>query len=79
MTTLTDNERFLPLPDMTEAEMLVFLAITIQMGHCIPDKQSTGQRLTISTQDSTVTLQNMTYTFISFTFCTSQTTRMSLT
>jgi hypothetical protein len=27
-----------PLPDMTEAEMLVFLAITIQIGHCIQDK-----------------------------------------
>ena len=28
-----------PLPDVTEAEMLVFLAITIQMGHCsIRDK-----------------------------------------
>ena len=38
MTTLTDNEGPLPLPDMTEAEMLVFLAITIQMGHCIRDK-----------------------------------------
>jgi len=24
-----------PQPDVTEAEMLVFLAITIQMGHCI--------------------------------------------
>jgi hypothetical protein len=27
-----------PLPDVTEAEMLVFLVITIQMGHCICDK-----------------------------------------
>jgi hypothetical protein len=27
-----------PLPDVTEAEMLVFLALTIQMGHCIRDK-----------------------------------------
>src|SRR5215510_12576011 len=27
-----------PLPDVTEAEMLVFLAITIQMGHCIRDR-----------------------------------------
>ena len=26
------------LRDVTEAEMLVFLAITIQMGHCVPDK-----------------------------------------
>ena len=25
----------LPLPDMTEVEMLVFLTITMQMGHCI--------------------------------------------
>jgi hypothetical protein len=24
-----------PLPDVTEAEMLMFLALTIQMGHCI--------------------------------------------
>ena len=27
-----------PLPDVTEAETLVFLAITVQMGHCIQDK-----------------------------------------
>jgi hypothetical protein len=27
-----------PLPNMTEAKMLVFLAITIQMGHSIRDK-----------------------------------------
>jgi len=27
-----------PQPDVTEAEMLVFLAVTIQMGHCIRDK-----------------------------------------
>ena len=27
-----------PLPDVTEAEMLMFLALTIQMGHCIRDK-----------------------------------------
>jgi hypothetical protein len=27
-----------PLPDVTEAEMLVFLALTIQMKHCIRDK-----------------------------------------
>jgi len=27
-----------PQPDVTEAEMLVFLAVTIQMGHCIWDK-----------------------------------------
>jgi len=27
-----------PQPDMTEAEMLVFLAITISMGHCIQDE-----------------------------------------
>jgi hypothetical protein len=27
-----------PLPDMTEAEMLVFLAVTIQMGHDLRDK-----------------------------------------
>jgi hypothetical protein len=26
------------VPDVTEAEMFVFLAITIQMGHCILDK-----------------------------------------
>jgi hypothetical protein len=28
----------LPLPGVTDAEMLVFLAITMQMGHCIRDK-----------------------------------------
>ena len=27
-----------PLPDVTEAKMLEFLVITIQMGHCIQDK-----------------------------------------
>jgi len=27
-----------PQPDVTEAEILVFLAVTIQMGHCIADK-----------------------------------------
>jgi len=27
-----------PLPDVTETEMLVFLALKIQMGHCIWDK-----------------------------------------
>ena len=27
-----------PQHDVTEAEMLVFLAVTIQMGHCIRDK-----------------------------------------
>ena len=29
-----------PLPDVTEAEMLVFLMKTIQMGHCIWDKMT---------------------------------------
>jgi hypothetical protein len=33
-----NDERPLPLREMTEAEMLVFLAITIQMGYCIRDK-----------------------------------------
>ena len=32
------NDGPLPLPDVTEVKMLVFLAITIQMGHCIQDK-----------------------------------------
>jgi hypothetical protein len=27
-----------PVPDVTEAEMFVFLAITVQMGHCIRDQ-----------------------------------------
>ena len=27
-----------PLPDVTEAEMLVFLAVTIQIGHCVRDR-----------------------------------------
>jgi hypothetical protein len=27
-----------PLPDMTETEMFVFLALTIQMGHCLREK-----------------------------------------
>jgi len=29
------DDRLWPLPNVTEAEMLVFLAITLQMGHCI--------------------------------------------
>jgi hypothetical protein len=32
------DEGPLPLPNMTEAKMLVFLETTIQMGHCIWDK-----------------------------------------
>jgi hypothetical protein len=32
------DEGPLPLPDMTEAETLVFLAITIHMEHCMHDK-----------------------------------------
>jgi hypothetical protein len=27
-----------PQPDVTEAKMFVFLAITIQMGHCLQDQ-----------------------------------------
>jgi len=39
MTNLTDLTRGLPTqPEVTEAEMLVFLAITISMGHCIWDE-----------------------------------------
>jgi len=46
-----------PLPNMTEAEMLVFFAITIQMGHSIRDKLTYyGQQLINSTQVSTVVL-----------------------
>jgi len=37
------EDRPSPLPDATKAEMLVFLPIMIQMGHCIWDKQTTGQ------------------------------------
>jgi hypothetical protein len=32
------DEGLSPLPDVTEVEMLVFLAVKIQMGHCIRDK-----------------------------------------
>ena len=46
-----------PLPDVTETEMIVFLAVTIQMGHCIEDRLSDyWSRAKISTQLSTVTL-----------------------
>ena len=38
MTTLTDLTRDLPQPNVTEAEMHVFLAITSSMGHCIREK-----------------------------------------
>jgi hypothetical protein len=68
-----------PLSDVTEAKMLVFLALTIQMGHCIWNKLIKGQRLNISTQLSTVTLRNGTDSFTSFAFFISQTTRMNLT
>jgi len=44
----------LPLPDVTEADMLVFLTITIQMGHCIWDKLTDYWSITM--QLSTVTL-----------------------
>ena len=38
---MTDLTRGLPSqPDVTEAKMHVFLAITISMGHCIWDKMS---------------------------------------
>ena len=33
-----ENGPLPPHPDVTEAEMLVFLAITVPMGHCIRDK-----------------------------------------
>jgi len=33
----------LPPPNVTEAEMLVFLAITIQMGHYIQTNKLTGK------------------------------------
>jgi hypothetical protein len=50
----TDDDRLeegsSPLPDVTEAEMLVFLAITIQMG------QTTGQHPTYCIRLSAVTL-----------------------
>jgi len=46
----------LPLPDMTEAEMLVFLVI-IQMRHCIQDKVTDfWSTTTNSTHISTVAL-----------------------
>jgi len=32
------DDRPSPFPDMTEAKMLVFLAIAIQLGHCIRDR-----------------------------------------
>lgn len=32
------DDRPSPLPDITEAEMFVFLALTIQMGHYLRDK-----------------------------------------
>jgi hypothetical protein len=32
------DDRPSPLPDATDAEMFVFLAISIQMGHCIRDR-----------------------------------------
>ena len=51
------DEGPLPQHDVTEAEMLVFLAMAIQMGHCLQDKLTdTGQGRTISTHLSTVTL-----------------------
>jgi len=48
------DDGLLPFPSVTEAEMLVFLAITIQMGHCIRANrerllQITNQFHTVST------------------------------
>ena len=40
MSTLTDLTKGLPQPDVSEAEMDVFLAITISMGHCIRDEMT---------------------------------------
>ena len=41
MTTLTDLARGLPpQPDVTEAEMHMFIALTISMGHCVRDEMT---------------------------------------
>jgi len=63
-----------PLPDVTEAEMLVFLAITIQTGRCIWNKLTDyWTRAYITIQCSMVTLWNGTDSFTSFAFYSSQT------
>jgi hypothetical protein len=64
-----------PLPSMIEAEMLAFLAMTIQMGHCIWDKLTDyWPTTTNSTHISAVLLWNRTDTFTSLILCTLQTT-----
>jgi hypothetical protein len=64
-----------PLPSMTEAEMLAFRAITIQMGHCIWDKLTDyWSTTTNSTHISTVVLWNRTDAFTSLILSTLQTT-----
>ena len=42
-----------PEPDVTEAEIFVFLALTMQMGHGVRNKQTTGQQWTSYTHLST--------------------------
>jgi hypothetical protein len=67
-----------PLPSVTEAEMLGFLAIAIRMGHCIRDKLADYWATTNqfhSSFYSSATKQDRYLNFLSF--YTSQ-TRMSL-
>jgi hypothetical protein len=74
------EEEPLPLPTMTGAKMLVFLAITTHMGHHTSDKLTDyWSTTTNSTHISTAVLWNRTDTFSSFILCTLQTIRMSLT
>ena len=65
---------------MTEAEMLVFLAVTIQMGHCIRDKLTDYWSRSCNfhtTFYGNAMKQDRFFTY--FAFYISQTTGMSLT
>jgi hypothetical protein len=71
------DEGLSPQPYMTEAKMLVFLAIIINMGHCKRDKLT--QYWSRAYNYHTTFYGNGTDSFTSFAIYISQTTRMSLT
>jgi hypothetical protein len=70
----------LPLPDVTEAEMLVFLAITIQLRHCIWTNWQTAVQITNQFHTRFyISAINSSDTFISFACCILHTTIICLT
>jgi hypothetical protein len=66
-----------PHPDKTDAEMFVFVAITIQIGHCLQDQLTYYGVKTY--QFHTPIYTNMMKQNISFCFCISLATGMEFT